>query len=104
MNRYDMLREEERLTLTLPIERRLMHAGCPLFLLAAVSIVGLCMLTIAVEAHSLNDGHAGDPARLFNPHENQFGFLWLIACLLVTVFLPVYVYRVRRSSVVLSSD
>ncbi len=103
MNRYDMVREEERLTLTLPIERRLMNAGCPLFLLAAISVLALGFLSIAVEAHSVSD-HAGDPSRLFNPHQNQFGFLWLVACLMVTVFTPLYVYLVRRYSTAFSFD
>src|SRR2546423_13796731 len=104
MCRYDVLKEEDRLTLALPIERRLMMAGCPLFLFASACLLVLGFLTIATEAHSLRDHHAGDVDRLFNPHVNQFGFLWLVACLLIAGFVPIYAYLVRKYSMAYCFD
>lgn len=104
MSNYEIIRDEERLTLATPTERRMLMVGCPLFLFAVACLMVMGALTILYESHHVDTRSAGDPSHLFNPHANQFGFLWLVACLFIAITLPLYAWVVKRFSNVISFD
>jgi hypothetical protein len=104
MSSYEVIRDEERLTLATPTERRMLLVGCPLFLFAAACLLVLGAVTIVYESHHIDSRSAGDPSHLFNPHANQFGFLWLVACLFAAITLPLYAWAVKRMSNIFCFD
>lgn len=103
MRQFEIDAEPDRLTLTLPVERRLVAAGCPLFLLSSACLLALGGLSVLQESDSRDPG-VGAASRFFNPHANEFGFLWALACLFLVVFVPFYVWMVRRTSTVFTFD
>src|SRR5438067_32247 len=104
MSSYEIIRDEERLTLATPTERRMLLVGCPVFLFSIASLFVLGAITILYESHGIDSRLAGDPSHLFNPHGNQFGFLWLVACLFVAIMLPLYAWIIKRVSNIFSFD
>src|SRR5438552_7506429 len=104
MSSYEVIRDDERLTLATPTERRMLLVGCPLFLFAVACLMVLGALTILYESHHVDSRNAGEVSHLFNPHANQFGFLWLVACLFIAITLPLYAWVVKRLSNVFCFD
>lgn len=102
MDRYEIIRDEERLLLTTPVERRMVAAGCPLFLLACASLMVLGVLCVMYD--SGRHGSTTDLGSLFNPRINQFGFLWLAALIFIAAGVPIYAFVVRRWSVAFCFD
>ncbi len=98
MGRYDIIRDDERLTLTTPVERRMVAAGCPLFLFASASLLVLGTLSVIYESRRPTVKSTTELSALFNPHINQFGFLWLMAVLFIAAMVPIYAYLIRRWS------
>jgi hypothetical protein len=104
MSTYEIIRDDERLTLATPVERRMLLVGCPLFLFAVACLLVLGAVTLVYESHHVDSRSAGDPSHLFNPHANQFGFLWLIACLFIAITLPLYAWVIKRASNIFTFD
>src|SRR5262245_27714123 len=104
MAHFELNRESDRLTLSHPIERRMMLVGCPLFALSTACLMFLAVLVVMNEEHSPAQLGGGELNKLFNPHVNHFGFLWLIACLLLAGFIPFYFIMIRRASTVFLFD
>ena len=104
MRHFELATDGERLTLSHPMERRLMIVGCPLFLLSSACLMFLAVLVVMNEEHSPALLGGGDLSRLFSPRVNHFGFLWLIACVLLSVFIPLYMILIRRASTIFSFD
>jgi len=104
MSRFVVSREEERLTLTEPMERRLLMLGCPLFACAAFSVLLLAFLSVIHEAQTPGTSTSTEPLRFFDPSVNHFGFLWLVASVLLAILVPLYAFLIHRDSVVFTFD
>jgi hypothetical protein len=98
MSRYDIIRDDEKLMLSTPVERRMIAAGCPLFLFASASLLVLGTLSVIYQSRRQPGRQASDLSALFDPHVNQFGFLWLMAVVFIAAMVPIYAYFVRRWS------
>jgi hypothetical protein len=99
MSRFDVSKEDERLTLTLSMSERLLAAGCPLFFFALVCVTALGVLGLMLDSHA--SPMRGDGA-FFHPRGNHLGFLWLIGLLLMLFLVPFYVVKASRSDLVFS--
>lgn len=104
MSQFEIVREAERLTLTVPMERRLLMLGCPLFLLAFASVLLLGILCVLQDAHTAHSPTSVEPLSLFSPHVNHFGFLWLLSSVLISILVPLYVFWIGRDSQVFTFD
>jgi hypothetical protein len=93
--------DENRLTLTQPLEGRLWSVGCPLFALALVSILLLGSLGLVYDSvHPAAHRDSG----FFDPHDNHLGFLWALALLVVAALLPIYLKVTTTSCIVYQLD
>ncbi len=99
MSRFDVFKDDERLTLTQPTNDRLLAAGCPLFLLALVCVTALGLLGLVQDLHG---SHARGDGAFFHPRGNHLGFLWLVALLLMLFLVPFYLIKADRSRLVFS--
>lgn len=97
---FEIIRDEEQLTLRLPAAPQLTAAGCGSF---AVTAIGLLVIGLFSLLHDLR-GEAlrpvGEPFDHFTPTENHFGFLWLVTSILMLVAVPIYVVRSARAPLV----
>lgn len=93
---------EDVLTLSMPVDARRVAIGCGGFGIAFLCLTLLGAAGVWMEASTARD--AGGPAGFFDPGQNHFGFLWLVALALLAGFVPFYVWRVSRSGVTLAFD
>lgn len=105
MSRFDIQKQDDRLTLTLPPPTgQFFTVGCLLLVgsLLCLSMTGLLGLVYG-DSHA-SEGIASETLSFFNPRTNHFGFLWLVGSLTMLVLLPVYVARLSRSDVTFIFD
>lgn len=98
---YQMERGSEEFTLRLDNQGDISLKGCLLFAFTMVCILMLGILAVAQTAQAQQQHRRelvlGDPTRLFEPQQNHFGFLWLVATILILVGIPFYVRQAYKS-------
>lgn len=94
MGRFAILKTDDSLLLVQSNERRHFVAGCVMFFISSICISLLGLLSLVEE---MNPAHTGSS---FTPQGNHFGFLWLVGCIAMIVFLPLYILAGKRSGLV----
>lgn len=101
MQRFLVCRTDEQLTLTRPLDDRIVSVGCPLF---AVSLLCALLLGLLSLAHDTQPPLTHGEAGFFQPRGNHLGFLWLVSSLLLLILTPVYLLKTDRSHLSFSLD
>lgn len=71
--------------------------GCLLFAFTMLCVFILGILSVFQTARTTDRVSLGDPSRLFEPQQNHFGFLWLVATIMVLGGIPIYIHLAYRA-------
>lgn len=109
MSQFEISRDEERLTLTLPPPAGRMAFGFlllffTLLFLMPIGVLGVMQAAESTDRQTHALSMAGEGLDFTNPQANHFGFLWMIGFGLVVLALPLYAFRIYRSSIVYQFD
>src|SRR5579872_1130706 len=104
MSRFDIARDEEQLTLTLPAPPWRMAVGFLLLCFTIACLTPLGILGVLQETPSHRGMSPAGSLGFTDPHANHFGFLWLIGFCLILVLLPVYAVKMYRACLVFRFD
>jgi hypothetical protein len=103
MSRFEVSKDPERLTLSMALGYRRLLVGC---LLLALSIICISMVGLMAVLRAPSAGPMGnaDPLLFFDRHANHFGFIWLVATLVMGLLIPVGLVRMMKSSLTFEFD
>lgn len=101
---YRVGRGDDTLTLRLENRGELTVKAVLLFSFTMTFILIVGVLSVIQTANVGSRTTLDDPQTLFAPTRNHFGFLWLVASLLMFILVPLYLRRTYRSTLVFSFD
>ncbi len=95
---YDVRHSTDELSLNLENRGELTVTGCLLFMMAMIAVLAMGCISVmqTIEKTPLHE----EPTKFFSPSQNHFGFLWLAGIVFMLVFIPYYVIRSYKSSLV----
>ncbi|MEP6755319.1 MAG: hypothetical protein ABJA67_07450 [Chthonomonadales bacterium] len=89
MNRLEVTGDDERLIVSFADTQHKMWLGC-----LSLGVVGTTLTTIGILAIVLNSSSNSSPSiglHMFHPHNNHFGFAWLVSTICAVIGLPFFV-------------
>lgn len=97
---FQIVRDDEELTLRRENQGELSVKGCFLFAFTMLFVLIVGILSVLQTAETSGGVTLDDANILFAPTRNHFGFLWLVALALLFVVLPLYVARIYNAALV----
>lgn len=95
---YNVIHSADELSLNLENRGELSVSGCLFFLAAMIAVLALGCISVlqTIEKTPLHE----EPTKFFSPSRNHFGFLWLLGIVLMLVFIPFYVVKSYKASLI----